>query len=109
MRTEQYGVGQTQEKVVYISERGRSERERALAGAMEEHALALRRFLRVRLALEPDREEIMQEVYLKLWKADGLKDRLSSRSGSTRSFLFAIVSAASRSGRKPTTTRSQTT
>ena len=58
---------------------------------MEEHGSALRRFLRARLALEPDREDLMQEVFVRLAKLDDSDDRLTMRPEAVRSFLFTIA------------------
>lgn len=77
-------------KVVHISDH--PERKGALlTRVFEEHGPALRRFLRARLMLEEDREDVVQDLFLRLARADDLAEKLSAQSGSTRSYLFSIA------------------
>ena len=64
---------------------------KTLEGAFKEHATALRAFLRGRLIIEEDREDVMQEVFLKLTRQQGLAEKLSTTTGSTLSYLIAIA------------------
>ena len=83
-------MGSEQQKVVYLTDRPES-REVLLARTFEEHKTALRRFLKARLAREEDREDILQELFLRLARVDNLSERLSERLGNTRSYLFSIA------------------
>lgn len=62
-----------------------------LESTFQEHAASLRAFLRARLVLEEDREDIMQEVFLKLSRQPELAEKLSSRTGNTLSYLISIA------------------
>ena len=62
-----------------------------LERAFQEHGPALQRFLRARLALAEDREDIVQDLFVRLARTDGLAEKLSERSGNTRSYLFSIA------------------
>lgn len=57
-----------------------------------EHEPALRRFLRVRLALEPDRDDVIQDVFVRLSALDDIGNKLSEGPRQTRSYLFSIAS-----------------
>lgn len=78
-------------KVVYLSDSRSRDRNAALSRALEEHHTALRRFLHVRLANEQDRDEIAQEVYIRLCQQTDLPEKLSLGSEKTRAYLFAIA------------------
>ena len=66
-------------------------RRRVIESVLEEHGPALRRFLRARLALEPDQEDLMQEVFVRLTRLDDADERLAMRPEAVRSFLFTIA------------------
>ena len=77
--------------VIYLSEREFVGRRGFLLEVIREHESALKRFLRVRLANEPDREDIAQEVYVRLCRQEGLADKLSFGPEKTRAYLFTIA------------------
>ncbi len=62
-----------------------------LEEVLKKHGSALRSFLRARLVLEDDREDIYQELFLKLTRLGNLEEKLAARSGDTRSYLFSIA------------------
>lgn len=80
------------DNVVRLTDRRRETREQVLERLFNEHGSALRGFLRVRLDVGSDVEDIVQEVFIKLAKLDGLQDRLQPGRMQNRSFLFAITS-----------------
>lgn len=67
-------------------------REALLERTFHEHGIALRRFLKARLVKEEDREDVLQDLFLRLARVEGLAQRLAEQSGSTRAYLFSIVS-----------------
>ncbi len=77
--------------VIYLSERKFEGRRGFLLEVIREHESALKRFLRVRLANEPDREDIAQEVYVRLCRQEGLAEKLSFGPEKTRAYLFTIA------------------
>lgn len=68
-----------------------SRQRHVLARVVDEHEIPLRRFLRIRLANESDREEIAQEVFLRLCRQKDLEDKLSAGVESTRAYLFTVA------------------
>ena len=83
-------VDKSPSKVVYLATSNTS-RHDLLETLFQEHGPALRRFLRVRLALEADREDISQDVYVRLSRMENLTEKLAERPESVRSYLFAIA------------------
>ena len=79
------------DKVVDISDFGDKKRLAFLSQLINDNQQALMRFLRVRLANEADREDIMQEVYLRLCRIEKLADKLSLGEAPTRAFLFRVA------------------
>ena len=79
------------DKVVDISDFGDKKRLAFLSQLVNDNQQALMRFLRVRLANEADRDDIMQEVYLRLCRIEKLADKLSLGEAPTRAFLFRVA------------------
>ena len=73
-------------KVVPI--RTKKDRRQFLLQIVQEHETAIKRFLRVRLANEADRDDIVQEVFTRLCRMENLADKLSLGAERTRAFLF---------------------
>lgn len=78
-------------KIVYIADHYKSEGV-LLESVVRQYEPALRRFLRARLAAEEEREDIFQEVFLKLTKVDDLAVVVAENSGNTLSYLFSVAS-----------------
>ncbi|WP_339348828.1 RNA polymerase sigma factor [uncultured Alteromonas sp.] len=83
-------------KVVYLNTQSNvapSQRDNAmLYELISEHEPALRRFIRVRArANAPEVEDILQEMYTKLFSMDGLTSKIEARQDTFRSFLFTVV------------------
>jgi RNA polymerase sigma-70 factor (ECF subfamily) len=66
-------------------------RQRLLEALYREHAPALKGFLRLRRVADADRDDLMQEVFLRLARIDDLPVVASKDSGSTRAYLFTIA------------------
>src|SRR6188768_4234257 len=70
-----------------ISDRGTDERRRAaFTDFHDEHATAIVRYFRLRIADAQDAEDVAADVFLQAWRAYPPDDR-----GSPRSWLFAIA------------------
>lgn len=77
-------------KVVYF-ESQQQQNHLVLEKVLAEHEVALKRFLRVRLALEEDREDIIQDVMTRLARMDDLAAHLQQNSASVRNYLITIA------------------
>jgi RNA polymerase sigma-70 factor (ECF subfamily) len=78
-------------KVVHLSGRRNSTMEDVLQKAVRDHETALKRFLRARLAHQPDQEDLVQEIYLRLARQENLAQKLSRGEAATRSYLFSMA------------------
>ena len=76
------------DKVVAISSLAKKDRQRFLLQIVNEHEAAIKRFLRLRLVNEADREDIVQEVFMRLCRMENLSEKLSLGTQRTRAFLF---------------------
>ena len=56
-----------------------------------EHRSALRGFLRVRLGADDEVDDVMQDVFIRLAKMEGLEERLPEGGETNRSFLCAVA------------------
>lgn len=79
---------------IYYFEDGqkRSSSNESLLNVLKEHESYLRNFLNIRLAGHPDKDDLMQEVLLRLMQQDDLQSRLSYGSEKTRAYLTIIAS-----------------
>lgn len=83
-------MGTSKRTALYLVKSG----ERAtsiLEKTFREHEAALRSFLRARLSVEADHEDIIQKLFLRLMQKDRLSERLSEGTGNTRSYLQTIL------------------
>jgi RNA polymerase sigma factor (sigma-70 family) len=83
-------------KIVYLNTQSKAPQESRDNGTLydliNEHEGALRRFIRVRTrASAPEVEDIVQEMYAKLFSMDGLVEKTEQRQDTFRSFLFTVV------------------
>ncbi len=69
----------------------RETREQALERLFNEHSSALRGFLRVRLGVREEMDDVVQDVFAKLADLDQLPERLPPGEGRNRSYLFAVA------------------
>ncbi len=75
------------DNVVPLDPMARRLRDRLFQELVRDHDAALRRFLRGRLALEADREDLLQEIYLRV-----VRHRDPERIGQNpRAFLFTVA------------------
>ena len=64
----------------------------SLYALVREHESALRRFIRVRARVSTHEiEDILQEMYAKLFSMEGLAAKSEERQDTFRSFLFTVV------------------
>lgn len=76
------------DNVIPISSLAEKDRQKFLLQIVNEHETAIKRFLRVRLANEADRDDVVQEVFIRLCRIENLSDKLSLGAERTRAFLF---------------------
>lgn len=65
---------------------GTAEQTRWFAEQVQPHEAALRNWLRVRFPAVTDRDDLVQEAYLRIWRARG-----QGTIGSPKAFLFAVA------------------
>lgn len=58
---------------------------------IQEHDVALRRFVRVRIGIPADCDDVVQSVYTRLIQIDGVEKHLEARLDTVRSYLFKIA------------------
>lgn len=80
------------DKVVPIWLLAKKDRQRFLLQIVDEHESAIQRFLRVRLANEADRDDVVQEVFARMCRIENLSDKLSLGVDRTRAFLYMTAS-----------------
>ena len=78
-------------RVVPLAGRQGSARERFIEKLFVDHQAAIRRFLRMRLMEDQDREDVIQDMFLRLAGMEGIQQRLSEKPDSVRSYLFAMA------------------
>ena len=78
------------QKVIHITDHPEAKKG-LLERTFREHEPDLRRFLRARVAAQEDRDDVVQELFLRLARIEDLAERLAENSGNTRSYLFAIA------------------
>ncbi len=83
--------GPEQRNRVALKEVRRETREQALDRLFEDHAAALRRFVTARVVGNLDVEDIVQDVYARLARMEGLPGKLSPDNRSTRAFLLTMA------------------
>lgn len=83
-------------EVVHLRGRRRTVKQQTLKRLYEEHGVALRTFLRVRLGLQDDMDDLAQEVFIRLAQMDDLEERLPKQEKSSRSFIFKVANNLAR-------------
>ncbi|MFT5851751.1 MAG: RNA polymerase sigma factor (sigma-70 family) [Colwellia sp.] len=76
--------------VVYISQCKHSKNS-LLESLIDEYKPDIMRFLRVRLALEADRDDIIQDLMIRLLRIENLEEKLMGEGSNAKSYLFSIV------------------
>ena len=98
--TSNEGIGRTpvntafrhrNDKVIDLASRGRPGRKRLVEQLFEEHAHALRVFLKGRLVPRDEIEDLVQDLFARLMKVRGLEEKMSVSSGSNRSYLLTMA------------------
>lgn len=64
----------TRQNILLFPKQATVRRDQMLVDVLEEHYNTLRRFIRMRELSEPLQEDVLQEVYLKLSKVEGLPE-----------------------------------
>ncbi len=77
--------------VVHLADRPANARARFLEQLFTEHQVALRRFLRMRLLPEQDREDILQDLFLRLADMEDIQQRFAERPEGVRNYLLAMA------------------
>ncbi len=83
-------------RVVDMQGHKRSAKEEVLENLYQEHGTALRCFLRARLGLKEDTDDLAQEVFIRLAQMDDLDKRLPKGDKSSRSFIFKVANNLAR-------------
>ncbi len=91
MRKANSVVTGTNSNVVELTGKPRETREQVLDRLFREHGTALRGFLKARLGVNQELDDMVQDVFAKLAKLDDLPERLHSENRSARSFIFTVA------------------
>ncbi|WIO75059.1 RNA polymerase sigma factor [Porticoccaceae bacterium LTM1] len=78
-------------KVIDINGRKPESNDQVLERLFSEHIGALRGFIRMRLGVGEDLDDVIQEVFARLARLDNLAERLPIDGESNRSYLFAVA------------------
>jgi RNA polymerase sigma-70 factor (ECF subfamily) len=76
--------------VVYISQHKDSNNS-LVESLVDDYKLDIMRFLRVRLALEADRDDIIQDLMIRLLRIENLESKLTSDSANAKAYLLSIA------------------
>lgn len=84
-------------EIVRLSDRRQTLEEENTRGLVLEaihrdHGIALRRFLNIRLHSEPDREDVIQDIFVRLSALPGVETYFTERPKTLRNYLFAMAS-----------------
>lgn len=94
-------------KVIKFKDSATLERQDLLTRTFEEHEADLRRFLRARVANYSDREDLIQDVFLRLSQQDDIATRLSYGPAKIRAYLMVIASNLVRDTHRRSITRKE--
>ncbi len=84
-----YTVLKPDKKVIDLSSR-RQQQQTTLEGLFSQYQTSLRTFMRLRLACPEDREDIVQELFYRLARVEGLEEKLNEHEN-PRAYLFSIA------------------
>jgi RNA polymerase sigma-70 factor (ECF subfamily) len=76
--------------VVYISQH-KDSKNGLLESLVDDYKPNIMRFLRVRLALEADRDDIIQDLMIRLLRIENLEEKLVSEGSNTKAYLLSIA------------------
>jgi RNA polymerase sigma-70 factor (ECF subfamily) len=76
--------------VVYMSQCKHSKNS-LLESLIDKYNTDITRFLRVRLALEADRDDIIQDLMIRLLRVENLEEKLMAEGSNAKSYLLSIV------------------
>ncbi len=66
-------------------------REQVLERLFKEHEAAVRSFIRGRIGVDEEPEDIVQEVFLRMAGIDNLEEKMHESRGSNRGYIFAMA------------------
>ena len=79
------------DKIIDLASRARPRRKRLVEQLFDQHAQALRLFLRAR-AVPPDQvDDVVQELFTRLMGVARLEEKMSDSTGSSRSYLLTMA------------------
>ncbi len=94
-------------EVVHIADRLLRRRQKLLNQTFQEHEADLRRFLRARVANYSDRDDLIQDVFLRLAQQDDIETKLSFGPAKIRAYLMVIASNLVRDAHRRSVTRKE--
>ena len=77
--------------VIHLADK-KQQQNQLLERLLLEHGEALERFLRMRLALQQDKDDIIQDVLLRMVRISELEEKLQEPADKVRSYLFKVAS-----------------
>ena len=80
-----------QDNVIDLASRGQPGRKRLVGQLFDEHAHAIRVFLKGRLVPPDEIEDLVQDLFARLMKVKRLEEKMSASSGSNRSYLLTMA------------------
>lgn len=94
-------------QVIQISDHLLEDRKGLLTQTFQEHEADLRRFLRARVANYSDRDDLIQDVFLRLSQQEDIEAKLSFGSAKIRAYLMVIASNLVRDAHRRSVTRKE--
>ena len=94
-------------QVIQIADRLLKDRQGLLTQTFQEHEADLKRFLRARVANYSDRDDLIQDVFLRLAQQKDIETKLSFGSAKIRAYLMVIASNLVRDAHRRSVTRKE--
>lgn len=94
-------------EVVQIADRLLKQRQKLLNQTFQEHEADLKRFLRARVANYSDRDDLIQDVFLRLAQQDDIEQKLSFGPAKIRAYLMVIASNLVRDAHRRSVSRKE--
>lgn len=94
-------------QVIQIADHLLEDRQGLLTQTFQEHEADLRRFLRARVANYSDRDDLIQDVFLRLSQQEDIEAKLSFGSAKIRAYLMVIASNLVRDAHRRSVTRKE--
>jgi len=94
-------------QVIQIADRLFKDRQGLITQTFQEHEADLKRFLRARVANYSDRDDLIQDVFLRLAQQKDIETKLSFGSAKIRAYLMVIASNLVRDAHRRSVTRKE--